>query len=203
MFEYEILITGAAVTIVLLYLWNQHQRMIHWFAFFILLNFAMIVLWQEMTNAWLYLPQGVVSIGLITTFAIRFRARQPKLLTDYLKWIGTGVLVSLPYLQLLPFDDVDPVLSVSSLVVFFIYVYDRWVTRPDPITGQFRTLLLVQSLAIVLILIYALVQRTQAIRLEELAKKIEMQALEIKTESEREKLELEKEVAELRMQLSK
>jgi len=127
---------------------------------------AYLLPWPYWTILW-----GVAGVGLTVCYLLRFKQKQELQTIDFLKLAAVVIFVAHP--TVLFFDihpnAIEPLLYCVYLVVALIYLYDRMILSTIPTRGVLVAVLISQSIIIFIFLVYALVQRTQAIKSQEMA----------------------------------
>jgi hypothetical protein len=146
----------------------------------ILLSITILLQYFNMEYWTLQAIWGVSSIGLFSAYLLRFRRKSNRNTIDYVKLIA---VLTFPFIQMLPpgFPSSDYFPVWSLVVTFFVlvtYVYDRIILNNNDMNGKYIAILIGQSLLILMFLVYALVQRTQAIKQREIAIEAQAQAEE-------------------------
>lgn len=119
----------------------------------------------------------VGTVGLFISYGLRFYKKDRRLTIDYLKLTSVAAFPLIDLFWAYNFDEVFP--ATTAAVILVIYAYDRIVLRSkENMKRSYLVLLIAQSVLILLFLVYALVQRTQAIKNEGLAKEAQRQAIE-------------------------
>lgn len=110
----------------------------------------------------------VSSLGLLIFYYLRFKQENSKEIIEYIKWIGIILILAYPWTL---FAQTTPwlMLRASTLpILTAIYVYDRWIIKPENMKKYLVTLI-AQTLLIVLLLMYAFVQKAESDALRQLA----------------------------------
>lgn len=140
----------------------------------------------------------ISSLGLLITYIDRFNNKPEKRVIELLKMGGILLLIIYPF----PFYDLLSIgrynfLAVTRELTFYIlitiYVYDRWVLKPEMMKKKFIIVLVVQSLAILLMLTFSIMQRAKA---DESTQRAFELSMEVNAEKMR-ALEIEKKYNEL------
>jgi hypothetical protein len=125
----------------------------------------------------------VSALGLVTFYLLRFRRKPLRGISEYLK-VGAILLLAiypLPFYTLVYVGD-GYYWTVLRMLTFFIlatvYFYDRWILKPEEMKKKYLVVLVGQTLLILLMLMYAFVQRSEANRQRELAESLRITAEE-------------------------
>jgi hypothetical protein len=106
------------------------------------------------------------ALSFLTTYYLRFKRKTKRGLIDKIKWIGVVVLVIYPMAILdLPdkyrlFSYLVSLLTVPLLAT--IYLYDRWILKPEKMKRKFIVILSVQTFLILVMLTYSVIQKAEA-----------------------------------------
>jgi hypothetical protein len=101
------------------------------------------------------------SLGLLISYYLRFKCKDPLQLFDWVKWTGVMLLIIYPVI-----DFGDPVSNVighlAIPILASLYVYDRWIFNPEKMKKRFVVILSIQTLLILLFFSYAIIQKAEA-----------------------------------------
>jgi hypothetical protein len=156
----------ALIAVFLFQFRNPQKKLLHVISLFIAAVFlSKILLYFGETfgqSVWL-----VSSIGLLLSYILRFRDKQSTGLLEYLKFIGLLVFIIYPltsyYNYNLDYRAVFYLLSSITLpVLAILYLYDRWILKPEKMKTKFVVILVVQSVLIFLMLTFSLLQKSEA-----------------------------------------
>lgn len=115
----------------------------------------------------------LASITFIVSYTIRLRGKSTQQIPKWLKFVSAFLLALLPALSFFYVDSIEPIFEPAStlipLVSFAVYFYDRFVFNTHDMKNKLVVFLLVQTLLILAMLLYSLVQRAQAIEYQEMA----------------------------------
>lgn len=164
---------------VLLFWWgNRNKTHIYWVMLSVaglLVSLVFNVFWGPMPMA-LYI-YAISATGLVISYSLRFVRKSPRQLMDYPKLAVMLLLITLPdsFLILIQRgtgmeETAGMALSdrwvVPRVVIYFmlvmIYVYDRWILKIEPMNRKFLTPMIVQSLAILVLLMFSIFQKREA-----------------------------------------
>lgn len=151
---------------------------------------------------WLWI---IASVGLFASYLFRFRQKDAVNVLDYIKWIGVLFLLLYPA-ALFRFPDPRLWASyvVSDLTVPFlaaIYLYDRWILKPEKMKKKFVIILSVQTVLILVMLTFALFQRALAERYRDKASEQAAIASEQRMQAEMAREEAQRARAQLQVKL--
>jgi hypothetical protein len=139
---------------------------------------------------WVYFTTiGVASVGLIITYTLRFLKGNKRDLVSYLK-LSAIILNSVSLLISGLFG--SQVFLITFLIYLcLVYYYDRLVLPSPHGNKKYMIAMSLMGVLCILFLVYALVQRTQAMRQREIAVELQKQA----EENEKKALEAQAEAA--------
>jgi len=180
MFPVFVIESTGVVLIALLWIGVNRYLLLPISIFAIILLFPPIIvgyfnLDMKMYNAW----WAVAGTGLAVTYFFRLRKKSPRRTIDYFKFSAVIIYA----LYLIP-DETNIWPIVSVMYVCDVYTYDRLIIRSAEVNRRYVAALIVQTSLIGLMLVYALVQRTTALRNEKLAKQNANQVMEIQRMAE-------------------
>jgi hypothetical protein len=130
------------------------------------------------------LTWGIFGLGLLTAYGLRFKNKRDKQIIDFLKLIAIGLVICYPlnfFAWTLHKNNLDILIALDYLIVPLtgtIYFYDRWILKPEKMKTKFVTILIIQSVIILIALIYAFVQNGIAIEMRQEAARAQQQANE-------------------------
>lgn len=137
---------------------------------------------------WLYRTLWIIlSIGLLTTYVLRIRRKEQLHTIDYFKISGVFVftLYLLPTHYFLPDKYWMCWVFLTIIYPVLVYMYDRLkLTNLETSKRKFVIALIAQSVVTVTVLMYALVQRTQAIKNEGIAYEVQQQSVQMRQSCE-------------------
>lgn len=112
--------------------------------------------------------------GLLISYAIRLTYRRERDFFDLLKTVGVLLLIiyPLPFYSLVGVGDgvFWTVVRLSTFsIVLTVYLYDRWILKPEKMKRKFLIVLVGQSVLILLMLMYSFVQHAEAVKQREIA----------------------------------
>jgi glucose dehydrogenase len=140
---------------------------------------------------------GLFGIGLLVAYSLRFRNKKEKEVIEFLKLFAIGLVACYPinfYSWTLHQNHLDILIALGHLIVPVsgtIYIYDRWILKPEKMKKKFVVTLTIQLLIIFVALTYAFVQQgianemqNEAIRQEKIATEQAIQANELRVKLE-------------------
>ena len=155
----------AVIGILIFVYKNPHKKLITWTSLFILIIFLsewFLYFWDELVGQLIWI---VGMLGLVVSYYLRFRTKETKDTWDYFKWTGVMLIILYPW-TVYENDDLWTVLRLVTFpLLTTMFVYDRFVFKPERMKKRFLIILIVQSLLLLLIFTYAIVLKNQANRL--------------------------------------
>jgi hypothetical protein len=156
-------------------------------------------------TAYIYLDQHLPgqilwvtsTAGLLIFYPIRLKGKQHKEIIDFIKPIGLILLIiyPIPFFSLVPVGQSD-LWAVINIMTFYvlgtIYIYDRLILKN--MKKKFIIVLVIQTVLIGLFFVYALVQRQETVKQQELALESEKKSVQLY-------LDLNKEIERLKEQI--
>jgi hypothetical protein len=202
----ETLITESVIGLVALAAFqyrNPHKALLNTVSLFVFLLFVAKELMHSYTWAmWLLI---IASVGLFVSYLVRFRRKGTVYVFDYIKWIGVGFLLFYPApLFQLPDPYRGAPYLVSDLtipVLAAIYLYDRWILKPEKMKKKFVIILSAQTVLILVMLTFALFQRALAERYRDKASEQAAIASEQRMQAEMARQEAQRARAQLQTKL--
>lgn len=157
------------------------------FAVYLLLYFPALEFFtveNYLTETWMYVAVATSGgVGLFSCYYLRFRKIGKRQLIDYLKL--SAVFLASAALPIAFLSNSDNLLAGCLLYVCLVYYYDRLV-KPSPMQQRKQMVVIsIMGVLCALMIIYALVQRTQAIRQREISIELERKAIEATKEAEK------------------
>ena len=131
------------------------------------------------------------AVGLTIFYLKRFASKPDKTNIDVVKILGLVMLIiyPLPFASIFNIENSSTWIVLNSLTISIlgtILIYDRWILKPSTMKKKFVTILVIQSIIIFFLLIYAFIQKTN----------VDMQ-LEYSRQQEHQLIELQKQIDEL------
>ena len=176
-------IISASIGIVLIgFLWigvdNRHMLLpVSIFAIILLFPATLIEYFNQGIDVY-YAVWAVGGIGLLATYIMRLRKKPGRSTIDYFKFSAVVVygLYLFPVGLIIDYrySEAWAIIAIGYVVV--IYAYDRLILKSANENRRYVIALSVQTLLIFWILVYALTQRTAAIRNEEQAIRAQQEA---------------------------
>ena len=135
----------------------------------------------------------LVGLTLLIFYTFRFINKDKRGVIEGLKLLSILLISVNPIILLFSYK--SQLLQVINFMtipfVGIIYVYDRFILNPKNMKRTFKIILLGQTILILLFLLYAFQQKTEADIQKETAVKMQMSAIDIKQECNELKQELE------------
>jgi hypothetical protein len=107
----------------------------------------------------------MASLGLLICYAIRLQ-KPSRRLVDWLKWVGVAFLI---LYSAIGWDFSDGSIVATYLITNLtipilaaIYLYDRWILKPESMKRKFVIILSVQTLLIIGLFAFSIVQKAEA-----------------------------------------
>ena len=128
---------------------------------------------------------AISGLGLLTTYGLRFKSKKQKEVIDYLKLTAIGLVICYPinfYTQNWYLHKWDILIAFGDLIVPIsgtIYFYDRWILKPEQMKRKFVTILVIQTILILVALTYGFVKNAEKVRMTELADENAKKAIEL------------------------
>jgi hypothetical protein len=164
----ELDLTYGLIGLALFIFKNPQRRHVYWISFCVLGLFLSQFIYAN-PNASIpgQLLWIISAIGLVIFYYLRFRAKERRRTIDYLKLVGLFLLICypLPFYSLVNVGDSIfwPTLRLTTFfIVGIIFAYDRWILKPETMKKKFIITLVIQSVMILLIAIYAFIQKSEA-----------------------------------------
>ena len=149
----------------------------------LLKNFINIILNVELIPIWL-----AVSLSFLVLYIMRFYSKEKKELIDYLKLIvaiAFAILYSVPENYGIPLELYNSsIISIAAVV----FINDRIFLNPKIMRNSLRTALIIESVLVILFLLFAFAQKVAADQQRELAEQTYYELSELLDET-REQLE--------------
>jgi hypothetical protein len=126
----------------------------------------------------------VSALGLLVFYSIRLKRRREQGIMEIFKVVGLMLLIIYP----LPFYSVanvgeSNIWTTIRMLTFFIlatiYLYDRFILKPEKMKRKYIIVLVAQSVLILLLLTFSFVQKAEADKSRQLAEEQRMQAIEM------------------------
>lgn len=106
---------------------------------------------------------------LIVAYILRFLSKNPKGLIEYIKLFAAFLFSASPVMRIeyftwlqkgwhIPMAFQNLVIPIAGIV----FVYDRWILKPEPMKKKFIIVLVLQTLLILIAFLYAFVQQIEA-----------------------------------------
>lgn len=119
---------------------------------------------------------AISSAGILVFYSLRFKRKPEKQIIDYAKIGGVMLLIIYPIpfwilFQLVITPAWHLLLFATPFVLASIFVYDRLILKPESMKKKFTIILLVQTIVIFALFIFAIIQKMEADRLAEEAER--------------------------------
>lgn len=108
---------------------------------------------------------AISALAFLMSYLLRWTPRPEKGILEYLKIVGVIMLIifPVPFYSLVNLgDNFETVRPLTFFVVGTIYVYDRLVFKSEIMKKKFVAILVAQTVVILLLLMYAFVQKAEA-----------------------------------------
>lgn len=108
---------------------------------------------------------GISGLALLFAYGNRFKNKTDKGVIEFLKLIAIGLVACYPinfYSWTWHQNNWDILIALGYLIVPVsgtIYIYDRWILKPEKMKKKFVITLIIQSVFILVAMIYAYVQK--------------------------------------------
>jgi hypothetical protein len=180
--------TLGTIAVILFQYKNPQKTLLQWVSVFVIGIFASKIL-LYLSNYFGQALWTIATIGLLSTYSLRFREKESKNPIDYLKWAGLILLVLYPLASYYfkAFGAVALLFTLSGLaipVLGTIYMYDRWILKPEKMKRKYVITLTVQTFLILLMLTYSFIQKTEADRSLQMAVEQQKIAIEMRIKYE-------------------
>lgn len=126
----------------------------------------------------------IAALGLVVSYFLRTKHRRK---VNFLKWICLFLLLVYPvqFFELLKIPSARWMYVLSGMTfpcLITVYVYDQWIINSPPMKKRFVFILAGQSLLILVLLLFSLIQKSQADSAKEalLSSEKEVQEMRIK-----------------------
>lgn len=148
----------------------DYQNWILGFVIGLFLSQALYVYWSEIGGQYLWV---ISAIGLGVTYYLRFTRKVSTKIIDFLKLFCIFLLIIFPltFATIVPNWGVewDVLRSLTLPFVAIIYIYDRWILKEAKMKRKFVFILVAQTLVILVLFAYALLQKASADKHRQLA----------------------------------
>ena len=161
------LVTELAIGVlgIILFQYKNEQR-----DFIVLVSGSVLLLFLSrfliVVTSWGWSVWIIGAVALLITYYLRFRRKSSRTFIDWIKWIGVALLVIYPATIFdLPqeYQLLDYLLSLLTIpLLATIYLYDRWILKPEKMKKRFTIVLSIQTFLILLMLTYSIIQKAEA-----------------------------------------
>ncbi len=140
---------------------------------------------------------AITGLGLVVAYYFRLKSKSKREVIDYLKLVGVALIAIYPinfYTYDYYLNRWDILIAIARLIlpmILTIFIYDRYILKPERMKTKFILILVFQLLVILVSFTYALVQQTEAKRMERGAVENATQAEKNAEEARRIAIELE------------
>lgn len=174
--------------------YKNPQRKLLWIVSFFVVGLSASQIIGEVPNADSFskITWILCSIGLTVSYSLRFFSKGNFRTIDYFK-IPALVMFVIYHWQFYSFADVyDSVIwsvtrSMTFCFITAVFIYDRIILQPETMKRKFIVVLVIQSVFILLTLMYAFVQQAEASKQRQKAEEQSALADELRMELEKSK----------------
>src|SRR5688500_355907 len=149
---------------------TDYQNWIFGFVIGLFLSQALFVYGSEIVGQIIWV---ISAIGLSVAYFLRFTKKVRRTIIDFLKLACIGLLIIYPItfytIVPLPGEYWGILRSLTLPFVAVIYIYDRWVLKKESMKRKFVIILVAQTLLILVLFTFALIQKGEADKQRELA----------------------------------
>jgi predicted neutral ceramidase superfamily lipid hydrolase len=105
---------------------------------------------------------SILTIGFIVSYGLRFRLKQKNAI-NIVKLIAISLVIAYPLTALLEFDSrANGLPSLIVMVLATVFIYDRYIIKVPALKRKYLILFTVQSILLLLMCVYAYVQKIEA-----------------------------------------
>lgn len=166
----------GTIGVILFRFWNKDKTYINLISVFA----AGLIASQSLTSYTVIQNTEIIwaisSAGIFVFYSLRFKRKSEKQIIDYVKIGGVMLLIIYPIpfwilfqLVITPFWHL--LLYATPFILASIFVYDRMILKPEPMKKKFTIILLIQTVLIFALFIFAIIQKMEADRLAEEAER--------------------------------
>lgn len=166
----------GTIGVILFRFWNKDKTYINLISVFA----AGLIASQSLTSYTVIQNTEIIwaisSAGIFVFYSLRFKRKPEKQIIDYVKIGGVMLLIIYPIpfwilfqLVITPFWHL--LLYATPFILASIFVYDRMILKPEPMKKKFTIILLIQTVLIFALFIFAIIQKMEADRLAEEAER--------------------------------
>lgn len=166
----------GTIGVILFRFWNKDKTYINLISVFA----AGLIASQSLTSYTVIQNTEIIwaisSAGIFVFYSLRFKRKSKKQIIDYVKIGGVMLLTIYPIpfwilfrLVITPFWHL--LLYATPFILASIFVYDRMILKPESMKKKFTIILLIQTVLIFALFIFAIIQKMEADRLAEEAER--------------------------------
>lgn len=166
----------GTIGVILFRFWNKDKTYINLISVFA----AGLIASQSLTSYTVIQNTEIIwaisSAGIFVFYSLRFKRKSEKQIIDYVKIGGVMLLIIYPIpfwilfqLVITPFWHL--LLYATPFILASIFVYDRMILKPESMKKKFTIILLIQTVLIFALFIFAIIQKMEADRLAEEAER--------------------------------
>jgi hypothetical protein len=166
----------GTIGVILFRFWNKDKTYINLISVFA----AGLIASQSLTSYTVIQNTEIIwaisSAGIFVFYSLRFKRKSEKQIIDYVKIGGVMLLTIYPIpfwilfrLVITPFWHL--LLYATPFILASIFVYDRMILKPESMKKKFTIILLIQTVLIFALFIFAIIQKMEADRLAEEAER--------------------------------
>src|SRR6187551_1536599 len=153
--------------VILFRFWNQDKRFVNWISGFVIVLFLSEAFYFISDSLLAQVTWLISSAGLLFFYSLRFKNKDNKKGIDFLKPLGLIVLIIYPvtFYSLAHVEGSEYWMILRSLTFYLlgtIFIYDRWILKPEAMKKKYVIILVSQSVLILTMLTFALYQKSQA-----------------------------------------
>jgi glucose dehydrogenase len=176
---------------------NQQQKLLNTISILIMIIFSIEPFFFSNYETIGKIIWAIAGLGLVIAYYFRLKSKLKREIIDYLKLVGVALIAIYPinfYTYDYYLNRWDILIVIAYLIlpmVLTVFIYDRYILKPERMKTKFILILVFQLLVILVSFTYALVQQTEAKRMERGAVENAIQAEKNAEEAKRIALELE------------
>lgn len=171
---------------------TDYQNWIFGFVIGLFLSQALFVYGIETVGQIIW---AISAMGLSVAYFLRFNRKVRRTLIDFLKLACIGLLIIYPitFYTIVPLagEHWGILRSLTLPFVAVIYIYDRWVLKKENMKSKFVIVLVAQTLLILALFAFALIQKAEADKQRELAVEQSKRAEEERFNAEKIRMQLD------------
>lgn len=155
---------------------NDDKRFLNILSALIFLIFLSETLFLTVFDYPVALTYSIITGGLFLVFYfIRYAKKDKKVFIDYLKVIAVLLISAYPISFMYPYNWGEIVVFIAAPFSFIIYIYDRFILKPETMKKKFVIILAIQTILLGLFFIYAFVQKLEADTQREIAEMMQQE----------------------------